>query len=167
MTTRIPVHDRLEQAVALREQNRDGEARTLLLELHDEAPDDAHVNLQCAWIHDKLGLESEAVPFYERAIEAGLDADDLNHALLGLGSTYRALGRYEEAMRTLSSASREFPEDRGIQVFEAMALYNAGEAKQAVEKLLSLLIATTSDPSITRYRAALAEYAEDVDRTWS
>lgn len=167
MTTEIPVDDRLEKAVALREQNRDVEARRLLLELHDDAPRDARVNLQCAWIHDKLGLESEAVPFYEEAIATGLDRDDLNHALVGLGSTYRALGRYEDAVQTLSRAVEEFPEDRGIEVFLAMALYNTGDTKQAVEKLLSLLVETTSDPDISRYRAALTEYAADIDRAWS
>lgn len=167
MTTEIPVDARLGRAVALREQGRDAEARSLLLELHDEFPGDARVNLQCAWVHDKLGMESEAVPYYERAIAAGLEPDDRNHALLGLGSTYRALGRYDDAMQTLSRAADEFPDDRGVQAFLALAEYNTGAAKQAVERLLSLLIETTTDPDISRYQAALTEYAADVDRTWS
>lgn len=167
MTTEIPVDDRLKRAIALREQGRDIEARTLLLALHHDAPGDARVNLQCAWIHDKLGLESEAVPFYEQAIAAGLEHDDLHHALLGLGSTYRALGRYDDAVQTLTRAAEEFPDDRGIQVFLAMAEYNAGAAKEAVERLLSLLIETTKDPAISAYLPALTEYAADLDRTWS
>ncbi|HEX6221988.1 MAG TPA: hypothetical protein VF115_12910, partial [Acidimicrobiia bacterium] len=77
MTTEIPVEDRLGQAIALRERGQDTEARALLLELHAENSKDARVNLQCAWIHDKLGLESDAVPFYETAIAAGLDGEDL------------------------------------------------------------------------------------------
>lgn len=167
MTTEIPVEDRLGKAIALREQGQDAEARALLLELHTEAPDDARVSLQCAWIHDKLGLEGEAVPFYERAIASGLSGDDLNNALLGLGSTYRALGRYDDALETLSRASMQSPDDSGVRVFHAMALYNTGAAKEAVETLLTLLVETTTDPSIIRYRGALTEYAADLDRTWS
>ena len=167
MTTETPVEARLERAIALREQGRDAEARTLLLELHGDAPGDAGVNLQCAWIHDKLGLETEAVPFYERALAAGLEPADRNHALLGLGSTYRALGRYDDAVRTLRRAAEEFPEDKGIQTFLALAEYNTGAAKQAVERLLSLLVETTADPGIATYQSALTEYAADVDRTWS
>jgi tetratricopeptide (TPR) repeat protein len=167
MTTEIPVDERLARAIALREESRDDEARTLLLELHSDAPDDALVNLQCAWIHDKLGLEREAVPFYERAISTGLNENDLKDALVGLGSTYRALARYDEAVQTLSRAVDEFPDDRGIQVFLAMSLYNTGAGKVAVEKLLSLLVETTADANISRYRRALAVYAADLDRTWS
>lgn len=167
MTTEIPVYERLERAIALREQSRDDEARTLLVDLHSDAPDDARVNLQCAWIHDKLGLESEAVPFYERAISIGLVGDDLKDALLGLGSTYRALARYDEAVEILSRAVDEFPDDRGIQVFLAMSLYNTGAAKDAVERLLSILVETTADADISKYRNALSVYAADLDRTWA
>lgn len=167
MTTEIPVEDRLGRAIALREEGQVHAARALLLEVHSENPDDPRVNLHCAWIHDKLGLEAEAVPFYERAIAIGLRGDDLHDALLGLGSTYRALGRYQEAMETLDQATSEFPEDGGLQVFRAMTLYNRGVMKEAVETLLAILVETTSDPSIVRYRPALAEYSADLDRTWS
>lgn len=167
MTTEIPVEERLETVIRLREQHRDHEARELLTELHSVAPDDPRVNLQCAWIHDKLGLENDAVPYYERAIELGLTGDDLKSALVGLGSTYRALGRYDEALASLSRAADEFPDDRGARVFLALSQYNAGAAKEAVEGLLSTLIETTSDPDIKRYRNALTVYAADVDRTWT
>lgn len=167
MTTEVSVEDRLSEAIALREQGQLEGARTLILELYAEHPDDARVNLQCAWIHDRLGLETEAVPYYERALDVGLSGDDLHHALLGLGSTYRALGRYEEAIETFNRATNDFPADAGLQVFQAITLYNNGEAKQAVEKLLTILVETTSDTSITRYRPALLEYSADLDRTWT
>jgi tetratricopeptide (TPR) repeat protein len=88
------VRNELERAVYLRENGRAGEARELLLKLAAERPDDPQVNYQCAWVHDLLGREHEAVPFYERAIEEGLTGGDLEGAMLGLGSTYRALGVY-------------------------------------------------------------------------
>lgn len=157
----------LEPVIALRTAGRMDEARDLVLKLHSDHPEDALVNLQCAWTHDAMGLESEAVPFYEKAIEAGLDDGDLRHALLGLGSTYRALGHYSQALSTLSRGVEKFPEDRGLQVFQAMALYNNERHKEACELLVNLLIQTTADPDIASYRPALREYADDLDRTWT
>src|SRR5260221_14700897 len=72
-------------------------SRALALALLAEHPDDTVLNLQAAWTHDTMGLEVEAVPFYERAIAAGLDGEDLRGALLGLGSTYRVIGREADA----------------------------------------------------------------------
>ena len=92
------MRNELERAVYLRENGRTGEARELLLTLVAERPDDPQVNYQCAWVHDLLGREHEAVPFYERAIEEGLTGGDLEGAMLGLGSTYRALGVYQRAV---------------------------------------------------------------------
>lgn len=158
--------DRLAAAVALRESDRDEEARTLLVELRNERPDHASANLQCAWIHDKLGLEREAVAYYETALEQGLDGEELHDALLGLGSTYRALGRYGQALGTLSRGTEEFPNDPALRVFHAMALYNEGQAKAACESLLTVLVTTSHNPSITRYRSAITDYAADLDRTW-
>ncbi|HEX6219725.1 MAG TPA: tetratricopeptide repeat protein, partial [Acidimicrobiia bacterium] len=74
--------------------------------------------------------------------------------------------RYDEALDTLDRATTEFPDDAGLQVFRAMTLYNAGNGKEAVETLLNILVQTTSDPAISRYRAALLEYSADLDRTW-
>lgn len=157
---------RLADAASLRQAGRDEEARLLLLELHEERPDDPLVSLQCARVHDKLGLESEAVPFYEQGLRLGLEAGDLRDALLGLGSTYRALGDYENAHSTLRRAVAEFPSDRALQTFLAMALYNTGEAKEACEILLRIILETSADPELAAYREALSLYSEDLDRTW-
>jgi tetratricopeptide (TPR) repeat protein len=151
--------DRLATAVALRAAGEVTEAKDLLVQLQGEHPDDPEVNLQCAWAHDLLGLESEAVPYYEAAIRLGLADADRRDALLGLGSTYRTLGRYEDALATL--------DDGGMKVFRAMTLYNNQRAKEACELLLTLLSRTTSDETITVYRRAIDIYAADLDRTWS
>ena len=117
-------------------------------------------------VYDKLGLETEAVPFYERAIELGLPSEDLESALLGLGSTLRALGRYPESLEVLDRAVSEFPDNRALEVFRAMSQYNNGQTKEAAETLLRLLVATTSAPDIRSYQTALDIYSEDLDRTW-
>jgi predicted Zn-dependent protease len=157
----------LARAVSLREAGKLTEARDLLLRLSSAAPDDARVAYQTAWVHDRLGLEADAVPFYVRALDGiGLSAVERRGALLGLGSTYRTLGRYAEAVDVLSGGVAEFPDDRALAVFLAMARYNAGDAKEAVSALLTLLVDTTSDPEIQGYGRAIALYASDLDRVW-
>ncbi|MET7359973.1 tetratricopeptide repeat protein [Streptomyces sp. NPDC005562] len=156
----------LAEAVRLREAGRREEAKERLVALSGVFPDDAEVAYQTAWVHDTLGLEAEAVPHYERALNRpGLSATDRRGALLGLGSTYRILGRYEEAVATLGGAAAEFPEDGALRTFLAMSLYNVGRTHDAMEMLLTLLAATSSDPEITGYRPAIEEYAKDLDAT--
>lgn len=156
----------LAEAIGLREDGRREEARERLLALCEQFPLDAEVAYQTAWVHDTLGLEAEAVPHYVRAIEEpGLSPDDRRGALLGLGSTYRVLGRYPEAVATLADAAAEFPDDSALKTFLAMALYNTGRAHDAMEILLTLLASTSQDPDIATYRPAIEHYAKDLDAT--
>jgi tetratricopeptide (TPR) repeat protein len=159
------VRDELERAVYLRENDRAEEARELLLKIVAEKPDDPRVNYQCAWVHDLLGREQEAIPYYERAIEEGLTGEDLEGATLGLGSTYRALGEYRKAVEVLRGGTTRFPNNRAVQVFLAMALYNTGECRDAVELLLRNLAETTGDEGISAYKRAILFYAGRLDET--
>ncbi|EPH44271.1 tetratricopeptide repeat protein [Streptomyces aurantiacus] len=156
----------LAEAVRLRESGSREEARALLIPLSERFPDDAEVAYQTAWVHDTLGLEAEALPHYQRAIQLpGLSDDDRRGALLGLGSTYRVLSRYEEAVTALREASEEYPDDGALKTFLAMALYNTGHARDAMGVLLRLLAATSRDPDIASYRPAIEYYAKDLDET--
>jgi tetratricopeptide (TPR) repeat protein len=162
----ITMNDRLVQAIQLREAGELEQARAMLLELVAAYPDDPVVNYQCAWSHDALGHEREAVPFYERAIALGLQGEQLAGALLGLGSTYRCLGEYQQAIETLGRGAAQFPEQRSFEVFLAMALYNAGAHAEATERLLRALAETSADASIQRYQRAILFYADKLDQTW-
>lgn len=154
----------LARAVRLRERGEAGAAREELLELAGRYPDDAVIAYQAAWVHDVLGLEAEAVPFYERALAGeGLAREDRHGVFLGLGSTYRVLGRYEEAVRTLRRGLGAFPDDPALRAFLAMALYNRGEGREAVRLLLKTLAAASEDPGVRRYRPAIEHYADDLD----
>lgn len=165
MTT-DPYDGRLTRAVRLRTDGRAEEARELLVCLRAEFPDDAVVAYQTAWVHDVLDLEAEAVPHYRAAIAGDLPAADLRDALLGLGSTLRALGRDAEAGEVFAQALARFPGDRPLRVFRAMLRYNTGDARAAVADLLRLLTETTGDPEIQGYGRAITTYAEDLDRSW-
>ncbi|MFF0744339.1 tetratricopeptide repeat protein [Streptomyces sp. NPDC004111] len=155
----------LAEAVALRTADRTEEARERLLVLGERYPADAEIAYQTAWAHDRLGLEAEAAPFYERALEGELSGTDRRGALLGLGSTYRVLGRYEEAVATLRQGADEFPADGALRTFLAMALYNVGESHEGMRLLLGLLAETSEDEGVRQYRAAIEYYAKDLTET--
>lgn len=158
--------ERLARAVELRERGDLEHARALLLELRAELPDDPRVAVQTAWVHDSLGLEEEAVGHYEAAVTGGLPDDELRGALLGLGSTLRALGRDAESDRVLREGVERFPEFRPLRVFRALTAYSLGHSREAVQALLEALLESTSDPDILRYRRSLTAYAADLDRSW-
>jgi predicted Zn-dependent protease len=160
------IDERLTSAVELRESGELEQARKLLLELRAEFPADARVAVQTAWVHDSMGLEDEAVAHYEAAIAGGLDDEELRGALLGLGSTYRTLGRDADSERTLQQGIEQFPDFLALRIFHALTAYNLGRPRDAVAELLEVLLESTSDPSILRYRRSLASYAEDLDRSW-
>lgn len=156
----------LESVVGLRESGDLEEAGSLLSRVLVESPDDAEANYQMAWLCDLQGREREAIPHYARALTGNLPNDEKSSALLGLGSSHRALGEYSQAAGVLRRGVREFPEDRAMRTFLALALYNAGENREAVELLLKNLVETTSDPNIKAYKEALTFYADRLDEVW-
>lgn len=158
--------DQITEAVRLRNAGQLEESHALLARLLGEYPDDPVINYQAAWTNDRMGLEHEAILFYERAIAAGLHGDDLRGALLGLGSTYRVIGRDADAVRTLALAVAQFPNDGALRTFYALALHSAGEHTRATQEFIWVILASSADPQIERYRNALAEYMEHPDELW-
>ncbi|MGN9786308.1 tetratricopeptide repeat protein [Nonomuraea sp. ZG12] len=155
--------EELARGVRLRERGSREEARDLLVDLAARHPDDAEIAYQTAWVHDALGLEAEAVAYYERALAgAGLSAEDRLGAFTGLGSTLRVLGRYGEALALFERGLEEFPGDPGLRTFAAMALYNEGRSREAVSGLLKLLV---ESGGAGRYRPAVEYYADHLDET--
>jgi tetratricopeptide (TPR) repeat protein len=129
-----------------------------------DRPDDPELNYRCAVIHDRMGLEHEAVPFYVTAIENGLSGNDLRGAFLGLGSTYRAIGEYEKALETLDRGIEAFPDADELPVFRAMALHNLGRSDDALSALLKAVV--DAGEGVQRYRRAILFYADHLDETW-
>lgn len=160
------LQEKLASAIKLRESGNHDEACQLLLKLHSEFPDDSQVNYQCAWVHDLLGLEHEAIPYYEKAIQAGLSGDDLKSAMLGMGSTYRCTGEYQKSIETFQHALTLFPDSQEFKVFLGMAYYNIREHSKAMELLLNSLTDTSSDEGILRYQRAIRFYSDKLDQTW-
>ena len=160
------MNKKLDKALALRKNGNHKESNELLSELVKEFPADALYNYQCAWSFDILGEEEKAVPFYENAIRIGLPSKDMEGAVLGLGSTYRALGEYEKSKDIFLKGMELFPDNHVIKVFYSMTLYNLKEHSKAMELILKCLINTTNDNEILSYKRALNFYSDKLDQTW-
>src|ERR1044071_8416562 len=157
------LQEKLARAIKLREEEKHEQARQLLLQLHAEFPHNSQVNYQCAWIHDLLGLEREAIPFYEKAIQRGLQGEDLKSALLGMGSTYRCIGEYQKSIEIFQHALSLFPYSHEFKAFLAMAYYNIHEHAKAMELLLNSLADTSTDDGVIRYQRAIRFYSDKLN----
>lgn len=129
-------------------------------------PNDPQVHYQIAWTHDALGKERDAVLPYEKAIEYGLEGEDLRGAYLGLGSTLRCLGEYQKSLDVLKKAAKLFPDHRPFQVFGALTKFNLGRSEEAMGILIKQLAETSSDSEVQNYRRALLFYADRLKETF-
>ncbi|WP_374056262.1 tetratricopeptide repeat protein [Rossellomorea sp. FM04394] len=157
---------KIEEAIALRESGECAASIERWKRLIQGDPDNGFLHYQCAWTHDKMGLESKAVPYYENSIQMGLDDKDLQGAYLGLGSTYRTLGEYEKSKSVFEKGIRRFPENKAMTVFYAMTLYNLNKHSQAMELLLNCIGESSQDPTIEPYKKAITFYAGQLDVVW-
>ncbi|MBP1039739.1 tetratricopeptide repeat protein [Vagococcus sp. BWB3-3] len=156
----------LKKAIELREAGQALDSCELLKRLVEKQPDSAELNYHCAWSHDVAGLEQEAVPFYEQAIALGqLSEEALQGAYLGLGSTYRTIGAYEQSQVLLQEAKGVFPKSTVYDVFLGMTLYNLDQHQEAMSLLLKV-ISQSQDPDIAMYQKAIAYYADHLDERW-
>ena len=153
---------RLQQGIALREAGEAEAARELLIPLAVEYPDDAEVQYQAAWVHDYQGLEAEAVPYYERALTLGLPEPDQEGLTLGLGSTYRNVGRIADSIALLEHGVSTYPDNHAMRCFLALARCSNGEAREALALAFDVILDTGSSPSIDRYRRALLSYRDEL-----
>ena len=166
----MDIDEAITAAAALRTQGANGEARSLLhaalAETGLSGAEQARLHYQLAWCCDAAGDEAAAVPFYERALALGLAGEERSGALLGLGSTYRALGRYADAERTLVQGMADFPDRLEFAAFWAITRYNQQACADAVRLLVQALAASSANPGIQRYRRALLFYADHLDEVW-
>jgi len=154
----------LDQIRALRRAGHDEEAHRRLVELAQANPGNPQVLFEAASVHDYLDLEEQAVGYYVAAIEAGLSGAHLREAYLGLGSTYRLLGRYKESLDVFDRGSREYPDAKEFRVFSAMTYYNLGRFEEAIGILLRVVADTSDDSGIQSYGRAIRSYAANLDR---
>lgn len=156
----------IEQAKVLRREDNLEESQEVLLELLDSFPDDPIVLFEVGGAYDVLGLEMEAIPYYERAIDLDLEGPELQECFICLGSTHRAIGEFEDAVDVLEQAVERFPEDNSGKAFLALAYYSNEQYFEAVQLLMGLLLETTSDEQIQFYGDTLDFFKDNLDEVW-
>jgi tetratricopeptide (TPR) repeat protein len=158
--------ERLEKALKLRADNLLKESNQLMMNIQSDYVEDAYVNYQTAWSFDVLGLEKEAVPYYEKAISLGLDDYDERAAYLGLGSTYRTIGEYSKSEEVFQTGISKYPDYKVLQVFYAMTLFNLKKQDESIEQLLDVVISSSADESILEYQSAIEFYKDKLHQVW-
>ncbi len=157
--------DAIEAARDLRRADELEASQARLLELLADYPDHPLVLFEVGGSYDVMGEEEMAIPYYRRAIDAGLEGRDLQECLVCLGSTLRVAGEHDEAVEVLERAVDDFPENNSSRAFLALAHYSNGDPDLAVTTLLSLLLETTQDSDILAYADALEYYRDNLDET--
>jgi tetratricopeptide (TPR) repeat protein len=151
--------EELEAIVGARAHGQSKEIIPRLKALDERHPHVAEINFQLAWSCDVLDRAAEALPAYEKAIALGLAPNELSGALLGLGSTLRALGQLERSAEVLQSAKLQFPDNPEFDAFLALTLHAQGKHGEALRLALETLCATSEDPGLTAYRRAIRHAA--------
>lgn len=154
------------RARELRQADELEESQALLLELLNQYPKDPLVLYEVGGSYDVLGEEKQAIPYYRHAVAAGLDGADLQECLVCLGSCQRNIGDFAEAVETLQTAVKKFPDDNSGKVFLALAYYSDAQEDKAVQLLIDVLLKTTSDEQILAYSDALDFYKDHLDDVW-
>ena len=155
----------IQEARQLRREDELERSQAQLLALMEEHPDHPLVLFEVGGAYDVMGEVEMAIPYYRRAIDAGLEGADRQECLICLGSSLRVAGEHDEAVETLEQAADEFPDNNSGRVFLALAHYSNGDADLAVSTLLAILLETTQDKDILAYADALDYYKDNLDET--
>lgn len=156
---------RLQAAIALRKLGEHQQSRQQLQTLTDIAELRARALLNIAWSYDNEGKEREAEQSYLAALEAGLDDDDRFEAQFGLASTWRCLGKYQQAKTLFEEIMINWPQATEIRPFYALCLHNLGENDAAVSLLLEY-IARHPTVRMEPLQQVLHYYAQNLDKRW-
>ena len=156
----------ISQARELRKNDELEASQELLLELLAKHAKDPLVLYEVGGAFDVLGEEQEAIPYYSKAIDAGLEGDDLQECYICLGMCHRNTGDFETAVSILKKAVQKFPERNSIKAFLALAEYSDAQEDEAMRILLELLITTTKDEDILTFADTLDFYKDNLDEVW-
>jgi predicted Zn-dependent protease len=125
-------------------------------------PDDVEAQIACAYAHDRVGLEAEAIRYYERAWALGVPEPGRKGFIVGFGSTLRNVGRAEDAVNVLAEAIAGDPHYPPYAAFLALALADTGHPKAALATLLGCALDAARDDAFDGYQRALAAYHREL-----
>ena len=110
-----------------------------------------------ASVHDFLGLEPEAIPIYKQALHSGLSGLKREKALIQLASSLRNVGKPDEAVALLESATFSVETEAAAKAFLALAHVDSGNASKALSIALMELY-----PAGGLYEKSIKFYATDL-----
>jgi tetratricopeptide (TPR) repeat protein len=152
----LPVwKEELDAIVGARAHGQLNQLLPRLQELDARHPNVAEIAYQIAWSCDTLGRHEQALASYEKAIALGLPPNELSNALIGLGTTLRALGQLDRSAEVLRSGKLQFPDNREFDVFLSLTLHAQGQSAESLRLAIETLIETTEDPGLTAYGRAI------------
>ena len=125
-------------------------------------PGDVEAQIACAYAHDRVGLEAEAVRYYERAWALGVPEPERRGFLVGFGSTLRNVGRADEAVALLAEAVQAYPDYPALHAFLSLALFSAGHPRAALATMLGVALDLAGPRGFDGYERALAEYHQEL-----
>lgn len=153
-----------EEIAAGRQLARDGDGEASIAyfrEFVERHPDDprAHYELACSF--DREGREEDAVAPYRKALDLGLPEPHLQGLMVGLGSTLRNVGAYQESVEFLAAAVERYPDHADLRVFLAFALYSAGDHAGALVEALDVIL-TAPGVDLHGYDRAIKWYTDEL-----
>lgn len=157
--SKLPEFSLIQKIKSFRQEGQSDQAFDAVQIAIAQFPNSPDLHYLAGIICDSSRTEAEAVLFYVRALELCLKGQDRRNALLGLASTYRSLGKYEESKKTFEVGIKDFPDYRPYHVFLALTEFNLKKSDLSVQYLLEQLIETTSDQEIRSYERALKFYS--------
>ncbi|WP_081687634.1 tetratricopeptide repeat protein [Glycomyces tenuis] len=124
--------------------------------LADECPTDPVALFELGGAHDSTGRTGEAVGYYRRAIEGGLDTSRRRQATIQMASSLRETGSPVEALELIeaeqSAVSDEY--DGAVAMCRALTLAKLGRDREGLSAALIALA-----PHLPRYRRSTVNYA--------
>lgn len=121
-----------DKGISLARRHRYMQAQKLLVELHEEYPEDVEVALYLGICYFKTGKLEESLPLLEEALK---DRDDNRRLRAVLAKVYEGLGEQEKLLKILREDSASQAENFDAQMKLAVALDRVGEMGEAIEVL--------------------------------
>lgn len=149
---------RLADAWASIEKYDDGaEFQQVIEDLASELPAGSAIgDFERAAAFDSTGYPDLAVPLYQRALKGGLTGERRRRAVIQLASSFRNLGRAEEAVALLEPELEHSSDhlDDAVHAFLALSLADVGRPREGLSLALESLA-----PHLPRYQRSLGNYA--------
>jgi tetratricopeptide (TPR) repeat protein len=150
----------LKKAILLRSKKSYKSAEVIFKQLIEQNPKNPEYYYHYAWLNDNIGNEIFASKLYEKAIKYGLKDPELQGCLLGLGSTYRNINQPKKSLQIIKKALKLYPESLEFNVFQAMTLFDLNQKGRSIGILLELIVNTSKDKGIKKYKNAIHHYAK-------